>query len=69
LGYGSPGEESSEEGEGTPVGTDTEVSMGGEPVQGQQGTSNGGLSLDDESGAVLEEPEGKKEGCREPLRR
>jgi len=68
LGYGSSGEESSEEGEGTPVDTDTEVSMGGEPVQGQEGTSIGGQSPDDESGAVLEEPEGKEEGCREPLR-
>jgi len=60
LGYGSSGEESSEEGEGTLVGTDKEVSMGGEPVQGQEGTSVGGQSPDDdESGAVLEEHEGE----------
>ena len=32
---------------------------GGEPVQGQEGTSVGGQSPDDESGAVLEEPEGE----------
>ena len=40
LGYGSSGEE----GEGTPVGTETEVSMGGEPIQGQEETSIGGQS-------------------------
>jgi len=50
------------------VGMDTDVSMGGEPVQGQEGVSIRGQSPDDENGAVLEEPEGKEEGCREPLR-
>ena len=58
LGYGSS------EGEGT----DMEVSMGGEPVRGQEGASVGGQSPDDESGTVLEEPEGKEDGSREPLR-
>ena len=42
--------------------------MGGEPVQGQEGTSIGGKSPDDESGAVLDEPEGKEEGGRESVR-
>ena len=50
------------------MGTDTEVSMRGETVQGQEGTSIGGRSPDDESGAVLEESEGKEVGCLEPLR-
>jgi len=58
LGYGSPGEESSAEGERTPVDTDTEVSMGGEPVQGQEGTSIGGQSPDNEWGS----PRGTRPG-------
>ena len=40
----------------------------GKPVQGKEETSIGGQSPDDEGGAVLEEPEGKGEGCREPLK-
>ena len=54
LGYGS-----SEEGGRHPSGHGHGSVHGGEPVQGQEGTSVGGQSPDDESGAVLEEPEGE----------
>ena len=50
LGYGS-----SEEGGRHPSGHGHGSVHGGEPVQGQEGTSVGGQSPDDESGAVLEE--------------
>ena len=39
---------------------------GREPVRGQEWASVGGQSPDDESGAVLEEPEGKGKGVRNP---
>ena len=65
LGNGSSGEVSSEEGEGTLVGTDMEVFMVGEPVQGQEGTSVGGQNPDDESGAVLKEHERESENDEE----
>ena len=53
------------EGEGTLVGTDMEVFMVGEPVQGQEGTSVGGQNPDDESGAVLKEHERESENDEE----
>jgi hypothetical protein len=58
LGYGSSGEESSEEGESILGGTNMDQSLGEDPVPGQEGISVGGQSPDDENGAVLEETVG-----------
>ena len=60
LGYGSSGEESSEEGEGILVGPEMEEAMGGETVQEQEGTSVGGQSPDDERGQAKSTMRGRK---------
>ena len=67
FGYGSSDEMLSEVGR-RPSRHGQGCAYGGEPVQGQEGTSIGGQSPDDESGTVLEEAEGNDKGCRKLLR-